>query len=301
MVAVVCVPRWGWRWAQLAIGLWWIDIVLAIVVNFGMLFMIFTRQQHTLQSISSALLLPIVTSVVAAASGGVVANSLSHFDPQLAKSTLTVCYMVWGTGVPVALFLITLWIYRVAVHNVPNGGALPSIFLPLGPCGQGSYGIVLLGSVARELAYKYQVAITIAPSVGEDSSTALRVADGIYAASLVTGLIMWGLGFVWYAVGMVITFDYAARNKGYFHPRSVVLSWTAYTFPIGTWATASVLLAKELDSSALRVIGTVVSLQVTVQWAYVFVMFLYKVWAGTIFVAPELDQWEDRRPPLRWQ
>lgn len=38
MIAIVCVPAWGWRWAQLALGIWWIDVIMAIAVNFGMLF-----------------------------------------------------------------------------------------------------------------------------------------------------------------------------------------------------------------------------------------------------------------------
>jgi hypothetical protein len=39
MVALVCVPAWGYRWAQVALGLWWIDVVLSITVNFGVVFL----------------------------------------------------------------------------------------------------------------------------------------------------------------------------------------------------------------------------------------------------------------------
>lgn len=38
MVAYVCIPAWGKRWAQLALGLWWIDAILSIGVNLGMVF-----------------------------------------------------------------------------------------------------------------------------------------------------------------------------------------------------------------------------------------------------------------------
>ena len=41
MIAFVCVPAFGYRWAQLALGLWWIDVVISILVNFGMLFMMY--------------------------------------------------------------------------------------------------------------------------------------------------------------------------------------------------------------------------------------------------------------------
>lgn len=39
MIAFVCVPAWGARWARVALGLWWIDVVLSIFVNFGMIYM----------------------------------------------------------------------------------------------------------------------------------------------------------------------------------------------------------------------------------------------------------------------
>lgn len=38
MIAYVCVPAWGKRWAELALGLWWIDALLLVAVNLGMVF-----------------------------------------------------------------------------------------------------------------------------------------------------------------------------------------------------------------------------------------------------------------------
>jgi tellurite resistance protein TehA-like permease len=127
-----------------------------------------------------------------------------------------------------------------------------------------------------------------------------RVADGIYASCLVSGLFLWGLGLVWYILAMTITITHICRNRVYMSRASFSISWTAYTFPIGVWATASTQLATELDSTAFKVIATVISIQVVLQWAYVFIMFIWKAWNGTIFIAPELNQWEGGRPPLRF-
>lgn len=38
MIAFVCVPTWGVRFAKLAQGAWWITVVLSILVSFGVLF-----------------------------------------------------------------------------------------------------------------------------------------------------------------------------------------------------------------------------------------------------------------------
>ena len=248
---------------------------------------------------SAAWLLPIVSSVVAAASGGVVASALMPFDPILARSTVIVSYVVWGTGVPLACFIMTLWMYRTAVGGVPAPGALPSVFLPLGPCGQGSFGIILLGRVIRDLAYEHGVGFAILPEGVADNNSILRMADAVYAGGLVTGLVLWGLGFCWYILAMAMTLDHGLRQTAFFSPKSFSIGWTAYTFPIGVWATATTILATELNSSAFKILGTIVSLQVALNWLYIFLMTIWKMWEGTIFIAPELAKFGGK-PPLRW-
>jgi tellurite resistance protein TehA-like permease len=198
------------------------------------------------------------------------------------------------------MFLITLWIYRTAVVGLPAPSALPSLFLPLGPCGQGSFGIMLLGIVVRELAYKYGIGFAITRPEGNPSESILWLADGVYAAGLIMGLILWGLGLVWYTLGMTITLHHIARNRVYLSHKSFSVGWTGYTFPIGVWATATTTLATELDSPAFKVLGTIVSLQVVFHWMYVFSMGCWKASTGALFVAPELGQWDHGRPPLRW-
>lgn len=86
---------------------------------------------------TAAWLLPIVSTVVAAASGGIVADVLPN--PQHALWTLTISYILWGTGVPLAMFTLVLYFQRLTVHNLPPREVIVSVFLPLGPLGQGMY------------------------------------------------------------------------------------------------------------------------------------------------------------------
>ncbi|WVF72797.1 hypothetical protein IAT40_007615 [Kwoniella sp. CBS 6097] len=313
MIAFVCVPVWGRHFAYLALVLWWIDVVLSVAANIGMIFMMFTRHSHTPQSVSSTWLLPIVASVVAAASGGIVSDSLSPYNPQLAQSTAICSFVIWGTGVPIAMMIIGIWIHRCAVGGIPAAGALPSMFLPLGPCGQGSFGIALLGKVTRDLAYNYDTHLALAPVSGTTASgTGIVVnkgnqgrilitsmADSIYAGCLLCALILWGLGLVFYVLAMMVTLDHGLGHSEYWSPKNLSIGWLAYTFPIGVWATATTLLSQELDSPALRVTATIISLQVILSWMYIFSMIIYKAWDGSIFVAPELDAFGGEEPPLR--
>lgn len=93
MVVFVCVPAYGERFVYLAWALWWIDIFISAAVGFGVCFMMFTRQKHTLETLSAIWLLPVVAAVVAAASGGIVAAVL---PPHYARMTLIISYVIWG-------------------------------------------------------------------------------------------------------------------------------------------------------------------------------------------------------------
>ena len=236
---------------------------------------------------SATWLLPIVSSVVAAASGGVVASSIAPYTPSLAHSITIVSFIIWGTGVPVACFIMALYIYRSAVHGVPPAGAIPSVLLPIGPCGQGSFGIVLLGRTVRELAWVYDTGLTVGSIGGEESMK--MVADAVYAGCLITGLILWGLGLVWYILGFYVFLRHSLSiDRAYLSPRKFTLGLYATTFPIGVFATAAYIIAQELDSTAMRVIGCFLALQVTASWAYVAVCNVGAVLRGSVWAAPEL-------------
>lgn len=87
---------------------------------------------------TAAWLLPIVSNVVAAASGGVVAEVLTN--KQHALWTVIASYILWGTGVPLAVVVIVVYFQRLAFHKLPPKQVIVSVFLPLGPLGQGSFG-----------------------------------------------------------------------------------------------------------------------------------------------------------------
>ena len=74
---------------------------------------------HTteLKSMTAAWLLPIVAPIVAAATGAIVANVLPN--PQHALITVIVSYILWGTGVPLAMTVLVLYFQRLTIHNLP--------------------------------------------------------------------------------------------------------------------------------------------------------------------------------------
>lgn len=158
MFCYVCVPAWG-DWAvYFAWALWIADAVVSIVTCFGIPFIVYghahpflegtiktdsrSRMTRTadskLQAMGAAWLLPIVSCVVAAASGGIVADILP--DPQYALGTIIVSYALWGIGVPLAMMVIVIYLMRLMLYKLPQKAVIVSTFLPLGPLGQGGFG-----------------------------------------------------------------------------------------------------------------------------------------------------------------
>lgn len=109
------------------------------------------KSDIALSSMGAAWLLPVVSCVVCAASGAIVADVLP--DSNYALGTIVVSYVLWGVGVPLALMIIVIFLMRLLLHKLPPKEVLVSMFLPLGPLGQGSYGYVSLVPSSMALEY----------------------------------------------------------------------------------------------------------------------------------------------------
>lgn len=94
-----------------------------------------------LSSMTAVWLLPIVSCIVAASSGAIVAGVLP--DDQYALWTVLASYVLWGIGLPLALMVMVIYLQRLTLHKLPSKAVIVSVFLPLGPLGQGGYGYVL--------------------------------------------------------------------------------------------------------------------------------------------------------------
>lgn len=131
-------------------------------------------------------LLPIVSTVVAAASGSLVSSALQANHPSHALWTLITSYVLWGCGVPLAMVILVIYFQRLALHHLPPREVIVSVFLPLGPLGSGAFGIMKMGEVADEL-FKKTGSLPAVSNAGEI----------LYVLGFVVGLVMWGFTLVW--------------------------------------------------------------------------------------------------------
>jgi len=163
--------------------LWMADAVLSLLSAVYMPFLLIKRDEEThLSAITALQLLPVVATVVAAASSGVVADVIPR--PQQALATVIIGYVLWGVGVPTALVILVVYFHRLAIHKLPPREIIVSCFLPLGPLNMGAFGVMQLGSVAMKVFPKTK---TIHPLAG----------DVAYNLGVFVALVMWGFTLVW--------------------------------------------------------------------------------------------------------
>ena len=86
---------------------------------------------------TAAWLLPVISSIVCAAAGSVVASSLPN--PQMAIWTIVTSYILWAMGEAISLMILVLYFERLALYRLPPRSVIVTVVLPLGPMGQGGF------------------------------------------------------------------------------------------------------------------------------------------------------------------
>ncbi|KAE8359229.1 voltage-dependent anion channel [Aspergillus caelatus] len=267
MFCFVCVSQWGDGAAYFICGVWIFDAVVSVLIAIGIPFLLITRNNGLdLSSMTAAWLLPIVSCVVAAASGSIVADVLP--DAQLALGIILASYTLWGIGVPLAMMVICIYLQRLMFHKLPPKGMLVSVFLPLGPLGQGSFGIQRLGRSAQ----------TIFPKTGTLSASTGEI---LYSVGFLIGILLWAFGVVW------LSFAVAALIKTRKFPFN--MGWWALTFPLGVFTTSTCNIGQELPSRFFSVLGTILSVTVVILWLLVSYYTSRGIIRGDVFVAPCLE------------
>lgn len=266
----------GIGFALAASGLWWGATALSLATAIGVPFSMMTYQKHYFEGITAALLLPIVPPITAAATGSVIAEILMHRYPTYAFTIMVVSYLVLGIGLPLALLILVLYFQRLLLFKSPPRDVIISVFLPLGPCGQGGEACLHLGKVALHL---FPTISTPASSSGVPQL--FSVGQALYGAGLISAMLLFGLGIWWLAIGVFTIVRELKRGKLGFN-----MGWWGLTFPFASLAICTARLAIELDSLTLKIVYTGFVISNISLWLYVAIPTAKGAWTGRLFNAP---------------
>ncbi|EIN11985.1 hypothetical protein PUNSTDRAFT_62362 [Punctularia strigosozonata HHB-11173 SS5] len=272
---VVNSSRWNWGgssflWAVWAF--WWIDSVLSYTVAFGTIYLMITHQRHTIDKMTAVWLLPIVTLIVASSTGGNIALALLPNHHNLAVITSAFSFTMLAIGLSLALMLITIYLMRLCIHGAPDMDLILSVFVTLGPLGQGGYSLLVNGQIMGQ---------TIVLPLGNNVSTA--AGEAIYAVCVCGAYVLWSMGIAWILIACLSIYSRAARQRIRI-PFSV--AYWGLIFPNGVFAMLSIELASVLDSPFFRAFGAAWSILTFIVWLVTMSMTVPAVINGTAFVAP---------------
>ncbi|MFJ2694233.1 TDT family transporter [Pseudomonas sp. NPDC087336] len=257
------LPRWGDGVIHLAEALWWLDVAMSVACGVLIPFLMFTRQEHSIDQMTAVWLLPVVAAEVAAASGGLLAPHLADAHGQLVM--LVTSYVLWAFSLPVAFSILTILLLRMALHKLPHENMAASSWLALGPIGTGALGMLLLGADAPVI-----FAATGLSGIGE-------IAAGL---GLVAGITLWGFGLWWMLMAVLITLRYLRAGIPF------NLGWWGFTFPLGVYSLATLKLASTLHLKFFSVFGCVLVSLLIVMWLIVAKRTVQGAWRGELFVSP---------------
>ncbi|MGY2197784.1 TDT family transporter [Pseudomonas gingeri] len=257
------VARWGDGAVQVAEVLWWIDVAMSLACGVLIPFMMFTRQQHSIDQMTAVWLLPVVAAEVAAASGGLLAPHL--LDAHMQFNVLITSYVLWAFSVPVAFSILVILLLRMALHKLPHENMAASSWLALGPIGTGALGMLVLGADSPAIFAANGLA-----GIGE-------IASGL---GLVAGIILWGFGLWWMLMAVLITLRYLRRGIPF------NLGWWGFTFPLGVYSLATLKLGSTLHLGFFSGFGLVLVALLAVLWLIVGSRTLRGAYKGELFVSP---------------
>jgi tellurite resistance protein TehA-like permease len=92
-----------------------------------------SNQRSELAEMTAMYFIPILSVVIAATAGGLVARVLPN--PQHQLWTLIISYVFWGIGTPTSWVILTLYFLRLTVHKPLSREVIVSALLPIGPLG----------------------------------------------------------------------------------------------------------------------------------------------------------------------
>lgn len=220
---------------------------------------------------SAAWLLPVVTLIVAASTGGVVGLALQKYSPQHALQTIVSSVFLVTIGLCLAFMVLTLYLGRLIIHGLPPGVGVLSVFLPLGPTGQSGFAFYLIGR-------NFKTVIPYTRAGSSEFLSSSTTADILWICCTSAAFLMWCLATMWMLYALL-----ALQSTVLKSPVPFKMSFWGLVFPNvshltqprilnstrdpkGVYANLTISLGHAFDSKGLRIYGAVYAVIVICLW-----------------------------------
>ncbi|WP_018179843.1 TDT family transporter [Jongsikchunia kroppenstedtii] len=244
---------------DLAWVLWTAGTLGGLFTALSIPYLMFTQLEVGPDAAFGGWLMPVVPPMVAAASGALL---IPHMAPGTGRTTMFYgCFAMFGLSLFAALIIITMIWSRLAHYGTSGSARVPTLWIVLGPLGQGITAAGLLGTVA-ELAVRPQLA------------------SGMKVFAVLFGVPVWGFAVLWIGLATALTVRTLRRGMPF------ALTWWSLTFPVGTFVTGTSQLAAHTGLPLFKVAAVVAYICLLSTWALVTIRTLKGSVGGSLFTPP---------------
>lgn len=219
----------------------WVGVPLALFISVAFAHLLFTNVQVAPESINGSWFIPPVVNIIVPL---VVLPLMPGSSPTTARMLLFMSYAFWGVGFILYLLILAMLFQRLIVHPLPHAMLAPSLWIGLGPLGVGTVTLIKMATAGGALYGPLD------PSV--------LVLSNLFATAL------WGFGAWWLIAASVLLIRYLRTG-----PLPFGIGWWAFTFPLGAYTTATLVLAESWNLDALRWLGAILFVALSVFWLVV--------------------------------
>ena len=222
-------------------------------------FLMFTQLNVEPDAAFGGWLMPVVPPMVSAASGALL---IPHMTAGTWRTTMLYgCYALFGLSLIAALLIVSMIWSRLMLYGTSGTARVPTLWIVLGPLGQGITAAGLLGAVA-------QLAVPA------------QLASDMNSFAVLFGVPVWGFAVLWIVLATRLTVRTLRRGMPF------ALTWWSLTFPVGTFVTGTTQLAKHTALPAFEVAAVVAYVALLGTWGLVAVRTARGSVGGSLFAPP---------------
>ncbi|KAI3340235.1 voltage-dependent anion channel-domain-containing protein [Ustulina deusta] len=256
--------------------LFWVYVAISIVASTGMYLVLWSTQIFPIQTMTPVWVFPAYPLLLNAsfATNLISTDRVGPGDPMNNRVAIAAAAItVQGTGFLISFMICAAFIYRLMTQKLPRDMQRPGVFISIGPPAFTVAGLVLLGQQAKD----------ILPPNYPGQAHAVLILEIL---STLLGLWLWGLSEWFFIVSVGSLWKYTRNDRSI----PFQMTWWSFVFPNTALATATLALAKALDSRGLRIYGCVMAAALVLVWAIIFGKMLRSLWTRQLLWPKELDK-----------
>ncbi len=224
---------------------------LALLIGIVFLTDIFVKGSTPAGMISGAWFIPPVVTIIVP----IALRPLMTEPSALANELFWLSWMFLGIGTLLYFAIVAMLFFRSTTVPLPPAPLAPSLIIGMGPAGLVGFDLLILAEISE--------------STGQNLPA---LVDG----AAFGGAFFWGFGLWWGIASLIVIL------RGY-KKLPFVLSWWAFTFPLGAWVVSGINIGSAINSAVVVWISLLGLLALLVIWAVVFVRTLIGVANGSIW------------------